>query len=287
MKKIVLLFLLIINFGVINNSIALEIYVTTDSYSAYEPSCAQQRTSSRHTGKGVSKSCRESEKFGESVDTWIISPIKFFFKSLFTIWFAAVFVLAISSSIEQTLDKKSTVWSGLLLLFLLTLATVIVTFEGLFIKYEVYWWIFVIILFGSVFIKSYDEIFEFRYYLNERNKFKASRDKAKARKAAKIVITSTELNLYLKEDLLTLAKYYKVKFGKKDTKHQIQEKIIKEIDNKFLMGEMFSTDKDIVRAFFSNLKSKYKKNRRSQQFIFKEMLIKEESHWSKIKKQKN
>ncbi len=288
MKKIIVMLLVIINFGIITNTKALEIRIITGSSNTgtIEQNCAMERISSMHAGRAVSKSCRERKSLIEELKSWTIPLIKL----ILTIGFATILAFGMGKSADRISEEKSWNLRFLnLLLFFLLLATAIATliFDWLFIKYGAYWWVFIITLLyfsawvlRTIFLDyklDYEDRVNNKVIYNPQSKNKPTKDID-----TNTMISKALLSAYLKEDLLILAKYYKVKFCDKDTKNTIREKIITEVRLKLSKNELFSTDKRIIFGFFKDLKFMYSENRTRYKFNFKNMIAKVESYWSKL-----
>jgi len=278
-KTIATLFLIFNFFLIISNTTALEVYVITDSHNVPELDCEAQLELSARTGRMIDSSCLKED--------WLLSKIKSIFKFILTIGLATALAFGMGKSADRISEEKS--WSLRflnLLLFFLLLSIVITTLilDWLFIKYGTYWWSFVVtLLYFSAFVLR---VIFLDYKSNHRG------DKATYNPQSKIkplkgietdaVISQSALSTYLKEDLLILAKYYKVKCDDKDTKSIIKKKIASEMEIKFSKSELFSKDKTVIFGFFKDLKSMYNENRTRHGFNFKKMISKVEKHWSKL-----
>jgi len=286
MGKIFIALLLIINFASISNTNALDIYIVTDSHNIPKLDCETEWEIAARTGTPVSDSCRVHKSMIEELKSWVIPPIKF----ILTIGFATALAFGMGKSADRISEKKSLnsrLINLLLFFLLLAIAMTMLIFDWLFVKYGVYWWFFIVTL--SYFAATILRIIFLDYKQNHRVQSNKkivynSQSKNKPVKNVNInaVISQTELSAYLKEDLLILAQYYKVKCDDKDTKSIIKKKIISKIELKFSKNELFSRDKSIVFRFFNDLKSMYNKNRAHHKFDFKEMISKVEKHWSKL-----
>jgi len=154
MKKIILLFLLIINFGVTSNALAGEYWTSNQE-------CQKQRISQGYTGISQSNRCAGAQEFSKNVNTWAVTPIKNIFKTLLTVAFAlgavALFLAPFPWIFKEENDygeSKSAILGWLGLLIIVPLLIVIL---NIFPTYSFFWWVFIITFFGFLFVVAVPE----------------------------------------------------------------------------------------------------------------------------------
>jgi hypothetical protein len=170
------------NLGIASDALAGEYWTSNQE-------CQMQRISQGYTGISQSNRCAGAQEFSKNVNTWAVTPIKNFFKTLITIVFAAGMLAGIfggfhlifekSKSIDDYSDfsSKTYIILGLLVLsLLLPFLVVTVIYDGIFIKYNFFWWIFIITIFGFSIMVFKDEGNPFKQLNSERIKGKGFKD---------------------------------------------------------------------------------------------------------------
>jgi hypothetical protein len=150
MKKIILIILLVFNFGVISDTFA----------ETFLQDCQMQKIAAQNSGISQSKACRESEQFNENVGK-VLAPVTFSIKSIFgtlLVFIAASGAVALlEASFSSILkekdsdgDPKSPILGWVGLFFIVPLLIYIFYEFNYYAPYGFFRWVFTITFFSLV-----------------------------------------------------------------------------------------------------------------------------------------